>query len=169
MPVLKPFFSQLWIAQTGSLQFSPTKALAMNENEQTVADIATSLQSCESLLFITGAGISAESGIPTYRGVGGLYDVEQTEEGYPIEEVLSSSMLTENPGLTWKYLLQIGKAVSGATHNRAHEIIAEIEGHFPRVLTLTQNVDGFHHSAGSKNVIEAHGNMYSLSCTSCGY
>ena len=141
----------------------------MNEHEQTIANIATLLQSCESLLFITGAGISAESGIPTYRGVGGLYDVEQTEEGYPIEEVLSSSMLAENPGLTWKYLLQIGKAVSGAKHNRAHEIIAEFEGHFPRVLTLTQNVDGFHGSAGSKNVIEAHGNMYSLSCTSCGY
>ncbi|GAB5405190.1 MAG: hypothetical protein Aurels2KO_34210 [Aureliella sp.] len=78
-------------------------------------------------------------------------------------------MLAENPALTWKYLAQIGMAVRGRRHNRAHEIIAEMEQAFPRVWTLTQNVDGFHSSAGAKNVIEAHGNMYSLSCTGCDY
>lgn len=138
-------------------------------DDQTIDAIVRILRKSRSLLFITGAGLSAESGVPTYRGIGGLYNVENTEEGFPIEEVLSSSMLAENPALTWKYLIQIGQAVQGAKHNRAHEIIAEMESHFPRVWTLTQNVDGFHRSVGTKNLIEAHGNMHSLSCTRCSY
>lgn len=136
-------------------------------DKSTVEALVRILQKSRSLLFITGAGISAESGIPTYRGIGGLYNVDTTEDGVAIEEALSASMLSENPALTWKYLAQIGLAVQGARHNRAHEVIAEMEQRFLRVWTLTQNVDGFHRSAGSKNLIEAHGNMHSLSCTQC--
>ena len=140
------------------------------EPENTTIDtLVRILLKSRSLLFITGAGVSAESGIPTYRGIGGLYNVDTTEDGVPIEEALSASMLAENPALTWKYLAQIGRAVQGAGHNRAHEVIAEMESHFHRVWTLTQNVDGFHRAAGSKNLIEAHGNMHSLSCTKCKY
>ncbi len=76
-------------------------------------------------------------------------------------------MLAKDPALTWKYLAQIGLAVKRARHNRAHEVIAEMETCFHRVWTLTQNVDGFHRAAGSKNLVEAHGNMHSLSCTKC--
>lgn len=135
----------------------------------TIDAIVQILASCQSILFITGAGVSAESGVPTYRGVGGLYNVDTTAEGYAIEEVLSAQMFASNPALTWKYLAQIGLAVQDAKHNRAHEVIAEIEADFDRVWTLTQNVDGFHHSAGSKNLIEAHGNMRSFRCTSCEF
>lgn len=133
----------------------------------TIDTIVRILKGCQSMLFVTGAGVSAESGVPTYRGVGGLYDVESTEEGYPIEEILSASMMAENPALTWKYLAQIGLAARGTTHNRAHEVIAEMESHFPRVWTMTQNVDGFHKSAGSKNLVEAHGNMNAFYCMQC--
>ncbi|MFK7769108.1 MAG: NAD-dependent deacylase [Mariniblastus sp.] len=135
----------------------------------TIDTIVRVLKNSRSILFITGAGISADSGIPTYRGIGGLYDVDVTEEGYPIEEVLSASMFGERPELTWKYLLQIGEAVQGKTFNRGHEVIAEMESEFPRLWTLTQNIDGFHRAAGSKNVIEAHGSMQTLSCTKCSY
>ncbi|NLX96947.1 MAG: NAD-dependent protein deacylase [Rhodopirellula sp.] len=124
---------------------------------------------CRSILFVTGAGISSDSGLPTYRGIGGLYDVEATEEGLPIEEILSEPMMRSNPRLTWKYLVHIADAARGATYNRAHEVIAEMERHFPRVWTLTQNIDGFHRLAGSRNVIEIHGNMRSLSCTKCPF
>lgn len=127
------------------------------------------LRDCQSILFVTGAGISADSGVPTYRGIGGLYEIEATEEGLPIEEILSGSTLRSDPELTWKYLAQIANAARGASHNRAHEVIAEMEQHFPRVWTLTQNVDGFHRSAGSKNVIEIHGNMRSLYCPQCSF
>lgn len=143
--------------------------MATEEENRTIDAIVHVLLQSQSLLFITGAGISAESGIPTYRGIGGLYNVDSTEDGVAIEEALSASMLATNPALTWKYLAQIGLAVQGAKHNRAHELIAEMERHFPRVWTLTQNIDGFHRDAGCKNLIEAHGNMHSLSCTRCSY
>ena len=138
-------------------------------DSSTIGALVRILRKSRSVLFITGAGVSAESGIPTYRGIGGLYNVDTTEDGVAIEEAMSASMLAENPALTWKYLAQIGLAVQGARHNRAHEVIAEMEKSFHRVWTLTQKVDGFHRSAGSKNLIEAHGNMHSLSCTKCKY
>lgn len=145
------------------------RTMITEADNSTIDALVRILQKSRSLLFITGAGVSAESGIPTYRGIGGLYNVDPTEDGVAIEEALSASMLAENPALTWKYLAQIGLAVQGARHNRAHEVIAEMESRFHRVWTLTQNVDGFHRAAGSKNVIEAHGNMHSLSCTKCEY
>ena len=120
------------------------------------------LRQSRSLLFITGAGISADSGLPTYRGIGGLYNANDTEEGLPIEELLSGSMLRRRPELTWKYLGQIERAARRATFNRGHQVIAEMEAHFPRVWTLTQNIDDFHRRAGSQNVLEIHGNLYRL-------
>lgn len=137
--------------------------------QPTIESIARTLGSCRSIFFVTGAGVSADSGLPTYRGVGGLYNVDTTEDGEPIEVIMSSEMLARDPALTWKYLAEIGRACDGATYNRTHKVIAEMEAHFHRVWTLTQNVDGFHRSAGSENVLEAHGNMHSLSCTRCSF
>ena len=137
------------------------------QQHETIDAVVRVLDGCHSILFITGAGISVDSGLSTYRGIGGLYEVEVTEEGLPIQEILSGPMLRSNPELTWKYLAQIAQASRGGTFNRAHEVIAEMEAHFPRVCTLTQNVDGFHRSAGSRNVIEIHGNVRSLTCTKC--
>ena len=91
------------------------------------------------------------------------------EEGMRIEEALSGHTLATRPEVTWKYLAEIGRAVLGATFNRGHEVIAEMEAHFERVCTLTQNVDGFHRLAGSKNVIDIHGDMHELMCTSCDF
>lgn len=122
-----------------------------------------------SALFITGAGISAESGLPTYRGVGGLYNYGETEEGLPIEELLSGRMLAKSPAVCWKYIHQIERACRGAAPNRAHEIIAAFESRFPRTCVLTQNVDGLHKRAGSTHVIEIHGDIHKLGCTACDY
>ena len=146
-----------------------SKTTIPEPDNTTIDAIVQVMTSCQSILFITGAGVSAESGVPTYRGVGGLYDVDTTAEGFAIEEVLSAQMFASNPALTWKYLAQIGLAVQDAKHNRAHEVIAEMETQFDRVWTLTQNVDGFHRSAGSKKLIEAHGNMRSFRCTACEF
>jgi len=141
----------------------------MDQQASTLAAIARILSKSRSALFITGAGVSADSGVPTYRGIGGLYNVDTTEEGYAIEECLSAEMLARNPELTWKYLAQIGVAAQGAKFNRAHEVMALMEQKLQRVWTLTQNVDGFHRAAGSQNLIEVHGNMYSFSCTRCSW
>lgn len=122
------------------------------------------------LLFVTGAGLSADSGLPTYRGIGGLYEGGlPTTEGFPIEEVLSGLMLRIRPGLTWRYLLEIARSAQGATFNRGHQVIAAMESHFADVWTLTQNVDGFHQAAGSRNVIDIHGDLHRLICTRCEF
>ncbi|MBU1863767.1 MAG: NAD-dependent protein deacylase [Candidatus Omnitrophica bacterium] len=135
--------------------------------EAHIKDIAQRLTQCRSILFITGAGISADSGLPTYRGLGGLYNDTTTEEGIPIETVLAGEMLTKQPEVTWKYLSQIEKQCRSATFNRAHAVIAAMERHFDRVWVLTQNIDGFHQVAGSRNVIDIHGDMHKLVCQKC--
>jgi NAD-dependent deacetylase len=134
---------------------------------KTVDWIAQRLSRCRSILFVTGAGMSAESGIPTYRGVGGLYNAGETEEGLAIEELLSGEVFARRPEWTWKYLRQIEQTCRGATFNRGHAIIAEMERHFPQVWTLTQNVDGFHRAAGARNIITIHGNLHQIRCTKC--
>ena len=137
------------------------------DNQKTIEQIAGMLAASRSILFITGAGISADSGLPTYRGSGGLYNIDCTEDGLPIERALAGDILRDYPELTWKYLAQIERACRGTRHNRAHEVIAEMERHFERVWTLTQNVDGFHRSAGAGNVIDIHGDLHDLRCTRC--
>ena len=138
-------------------------------NEAKLARILHHLEKANSILFVTGAGISAESGLPTYRGIGGLYDEAATPDGIPIEEALSGAMLQRNPALTWKYIHQIEASCRGATFNNAHRVLAEMESRFERVWVLTQNVDGFHKAAGSKNVIDIHGDVHDLLCTECDY
>ena len=144
----------------------------MNEHDQasnSIGEVVELMRQSNSLLFITGAGMSAESGLPTYRGVGGLYDVDTTSEGLPIEEILSGAMLMSSPDLTWKYLMQIADACGDAAFNRGHAVLAEMEAHFDRLWIVTQNVDGFHQAAGSKNVIDLHGDLHELICTRCDY
>jgi NAD-dependent deacetylase len=134
-----------------------------------VLAIADILRAASRVLFITGAGVSADSGLPTYRGIGGLYDVEVTSEGYPIEVALSGPMLRHKPEVCWKYIHQIESACRGAKYNATHAAIAEIERRIPGTWVLTQNVDGFHAAAGSRNVIEIHGDLADLHCTRCAW
>ena len=134
---------------------------------QKIEQVADQLATAKRILFITGAGISAESGLPTYRGIGGLYDGKVTEHDIPIEEALSGFMMRNNPRLTWRYISEIEQKSRGALHNAAHQVIAEIEDTGRRVCVLTQNVDGFHVDAGSQNVIEIHGNLRTLICPKC--
>ena len=138
-------------------------------DRESIDRIARQLKSCSNILFITGAGISAESGLPTYRGIGGLYNSKSTDEGVDIETALGGQTLRNRPELTWKYIAQIEQACRGATFNRAHEVIAEMERHFDRVWTLTQNIDGFGQAAGAKNVIDIHGDIHALQCMRCSY
>lgn len=134
-----------------------------------IKKIVELLKQSKNILFITGAGISADSGLPTYRGIGGLYNEEATSDGIPIEMALAGQMLKNRPEITWKYLSQIEERCRHAKFNRGHEVIAEMEKHFPRVWVLTQNIDGFHYAAGSQHVIEIHGNFHKLFCPECSW
>ncbi len=138
-------------------------------NLETIDRVADLLAASRSILFITGAGISADSGLPTYRGSDGLYNLDTTEDDIPIERALSGDILADHPELTWKYLARIERTCRGARHNRAHEVIAEMERHFERVLILTQNVTGLHRAAGARNIIDIHGDLHYLRCTRCRY
>jgi NAD-dependent deacetylase len=127
------------------------------------------MASARSALFITGAGVSAASGVPTYRGIGGLYSENATDEGLTIEDALSGEMFQRRPEVTWKYIHQIERACRGARLNAAHAAIARIERRLARCWVLTQNVDGFHRAAGSTNVIDIHGDLHRILCTRCAY
>lgn len=131
-----------------------------------IEDVAKQLAVCKNVLVLTGAGISADSGLPTYRGVGGLYN-NKTEDGIPIEEAISGPMMISRPEICWKYLKQIHDACSTAKPNASHFALSSMASKCNMTI-LTQNIDGFHAAAGSKNVIEIHGNLQELYCTQCG-
>lgn len=137
-------------------------------DSEPIERLAAWVRDAERILFITGAGISADSGLPTYRGVGGLYDDGGTEEGMPIEEALSGGMMQRRPEVCWKYIAQVEEACRGAQPNRAHHVIARL-GQERQVVVLTQNVDGLHGAAGSQDLIEMHGNVHQLHCTQCSW
>lgn len=137
--------------------------------ELAIERTGAALARAERILVITGAGLSADSGMPTYRGLGGLYN-GRTEEGLPIESALSGPMLRDQPALCWKYLAELGKACLSARPNAGHDAIAELQRYKPECWVLTQNIDGFHRRAGSpaERLIEIHGELAPLFCQSCG-
>ncbi|MDY0071679.1 MAG: NAD-dependent deacylase [Thauera sp.] len=152
---------------SGFVQKSP-ELLGAADAQRVLQQTAELFAAAERILFITGAGISADSGLPTYRGFGGLYDDRVTEEGYAIEEVLSGPMLARHPALSWKYLAEIEARCRGAQPNLAHRLLAALEREKAMVCVLTQNVDGLHAAAGSRNLIEIHGSLHRLRCADCG-
>lgn len=132
----------------------------------TLEQVADLLARSQRTLFITGAGISVASGLPTYRGSTGVYQGGVNEEGLPYELVLSGDMLRSRPEITWRELMRMAeKRLINPEVNAGHQAIASV----PNAVVLTQNVDGLHHAAGSENVIEIHGNLGKLHCTVCDY
>lgn len=133
-----------------------------------VARAVQKLRKARRVLAVTGAGISADSGLPTYRGVGGLYGSDRlTPAGLSIEEVISGAMFQRRPEVTWAYLKEIERACRGARPNRGHEVLAEMQEHFDDVWILTQNVDGLHAAAGSRRVLDVHGGLHEIRCEGC--
>ncbi|MEM7675248.1 MAG: NAD-dependent protein deacylase [Myxococcota bacterium] len=137
---------------------------------ESLTPVVSVLRSARRILVITGAGLSADSGLPTYRGVGGLYeDNPNTEDGMPVEKALSGPMFRQRPELTWRHILQIENACRSAMPNDGHRIVAKWEQRFDKVCVLTQNIDGFHRKAGSTHVIDIHGDTRDLLCTECNW
>ena len=129
--------------------------------DEPIAQCADALREAQSILVITGAGISAESGMPTYRGPDGLY--EQNPE---IPAVLSAEGLANEPQKLWSHLDALRIRAAEAQPNPAHKILAqwEQECRFERFLIATQNIDGLHQKAGSERVTELHGSVWQLAC-----
>ena len=127
--------------------------------------LRNALKLVRSVGCITGAGISAESGVPTYRGKGGLYD--DPVEGDQTIEALSGPTLRSDPDRTWRKVAELARQARAARPNAAHHALAEIEAKVERFVLLTQNVDGLHQQAGSCNIIDIHGDTFATLCMRC--
>ena len=119
-----------------------------------------------SVVFFGGAGVSTESGIPDYRSENGLYAAKEVYGRSP-EELLSHTCFAGEPELFFKYYRE-NLLTRGIKPNAAHLALAELEKRGLLNAVVTQNVDGLHHAAGSKNVFELHGSRYRPYCVKCG-
>ncbi|RMG51459.1 MAG: NAD-dependent deacylase [Acidobacteria bacterium] len=116
------------------------------------------------VVVLTGAGISAESGVPTFRGGGG----SAVWRGFPFEQISSAEMLARDPALVWEWFNYRRQVISQARPNAAHRALAEWEKRFQSLVVITQNIDDLHRAAGSRTVLELHGNIWRVRCLSCG-
>lgn len=115
------------------------------------------------IVILTGAGISAESGVKTFRDDGGLW------EGHDVQQVATPEAFRLNPDLVLKFYDERREQVQGVEPNAAHLALARLEREYPgEVLVVTQNVDDLHERAGSRNVLHMHGELLSAWCLNCG-
>lgn len=123
------------------------------------AALIAALRAARHLVILTGAGVSAESGLPTFRDpMAGLW------AKYRPEDLATPQAFRQNPQLVWDWYVWRRELVAAAAPNPAHYAIAALEKIVPKVTLITQNVDGFHQQAGSTNVFELHGNIRRTKC-----
>ncbi len=119
--------------------------------------------SARALTVLTGAGISADSGVPTFRGADGLW------RNYRAEDLATPEAFERNPRLVWEWYNWRRELIAAKSPNAAHEAVVELEHRCPHFWLITQNVDGLHRAAGSRQLSEIHGNIWMVRCTSCGF
>ncbi|TGL65756.1 SIR2 family NAD-dependent protein deacylase [Leptospira sarikeiensis] len=126
------------------------------------SELKTKLKFSNKVLALTGAGISAESGVPTFRGKEGLW------KQYRAEELATPQAFSKDPKLVWEWYLWRMELISEKSPNPAHFALAELEKIKSDFFLITQNVDGLHKRSGSEKLIEIHGNIFRNRCTKCG-
>jgi NAD-dependent deacetylase len=132
-------------------------------------EAAECLRQARRVAVLTGAGVSAESGLATFRGASGLW------EGHRIEDVATPSAFQRNPTLVWRFYNARRAALRTAQPNPGHRALVALEERFGRepsegqFTLITQNVDGLHQAAGSRRVLELHGSLRRIRCTGCPY
>lgn len=132
--------------------------MGINEKILQVKDI---IENSRALTVLTGAGISAESGIPTFRGKEGLW------KNYSPQQLASPEAFRNDPQMVWEWYDWRRDLISKAQPNAGHSALAVLEKEHENFTLITQNVDGLHSSAGSRNVVEIHGNIWEIRCTAC--
>ena len=120
------------------------------------------LRQASSVAVLTGAGISAESGIPTFRGAGGLW------REFRAEDLATPEAFARDPRLVWEWYDWRRGLIARAEPNAGHRALAELERRAGRFTLITQNVDGLHDRAGSRNILKVHGDIWMVRCTACG-
>lgn len=127
-----------------------------------LAPLINILNKTKRVAVLTGAGISAESGIPTFRGEEGLWKT------YRAEELATPHAFTRDPRLVWEWYDWRRGIIGSKDSNPGHEVLAGWEKLFPSFHVITQNIDGLHQKAGSQKILELHGNIWKLRCTEEG-
>ena len=130
---------------------------------ENIARLARMIQDCSNIVFFGGAGVSTESGIPDFRSVDGLYNQKYK---YPPETMLSHTFFQEHPDEFYRFYRD-KLVIRGVKPNRAHIRLAELEAQGKLRAIVTQNIDGLHQAAGSKNVLELHGSVHRCYCARC--
>ena len=120
------------------------------------------LAQATAVAILTGAGISAESGVPTFRGEGGLW-----KEHKP-EELATPEAFERDPRLVWEWYDFRRGTIAKAAPNAAHKALVKLEISKPRFTLITQNVDGLHDLAGSGKILKLHGDIWRMRCLACG-
>jgi len=133
----------------------------MRENELSL-ELLARLKSAQRVVALTGAGISAESGLPTFRGNGGLW------KKYKAEDLASIEGFLQKPDVVWEWYEYRRSIYAQAKPNAGHLALAEFEKIFPGFTLITQNTDGLHRMAGNENILELHGSLRRNRCHSCG-
>ena len=120
------------------------------------------LRAAENVAVLTGAGVSAESGIPTFRSNGGYWRT------YSFQDLATPEGFARDPKLVWTWYEERRRAIALAKPNPGHYALVEVEQGKPEFTLITQNVDGLHELSGSHNVIRLHGSTWTLRCLKCG-
>lgn len=131
-------------------------------NNSAVEAAAALLRRAERVAVMTGAGVSAESGVPTFRGSGGLW------EGRRAEDLATPGAFRADPLRVWRFYEERRRNLTTVRPNPAHRVLASWQDRFPVYTLITQNVDGLHRAAGSPEVLELHGSIWRVRCWSCG-
>jgi NAD-dependent deacetylase len=134
----------------------------MNTEARPLARAREILGRASSVAALTGAGVSAESGVPTFRGAGGLWRTHRAED------LATPEAFARDPKLVWEWYDWRRGRIAAARPNPAHRALVALEQRLPRFTLVTQNVDGLHDLAGSRNVIRLHGDLWTIRCTRCG-
>ncbi len=133
-------------------------------NKDPVLELKELVAQSDNIVFFGGAGVSTESGIPDFRSVDGLYNQQYK---YPPETILSHSFFVAHPDEYYAFH-RAKLVIDGVKPNRAHLRLAQLEQEGKLRAVITQNIDGLHQAAGSKNVLELHGSIHRCYCMSCG-
>ena len=136
-------------------------SLSSADSESALESLAKRISSNSYIVFFTGAGVSAESGVPTFRSVDGLW------EKFKPEELANFDSFMKNPALVQAWYRHRAEIVNSVKPNRGHMAMADMESKVATCAVITQNVDNLHQRAGSKEVIELHGNILRNYCIDC--